>query len=132
MKISKTAYQALTEALRIYQIKSQTHATVHEDFCMGGPRTWNVNFCAPGHMTPEEARSFANEINHAALIAEALNSMKLEVLHEESTYITDAKIWTESVDAMVQSLEGCRTTLIDVMSEIHFEEQYVKMWGEKK
>lgn len=132
MKISKTAYQALEEAIRVYQIKSHTRATVNENFCWEGVKTWNVNFCASGHMTPQEARTFANEISHAALIVDALNSMNIEVLNEESTYITDAKIWTETVEAMVQSLEGSRTTLIDVVSEIHFEEQYVKMWGEKK
>lgn len=130
MKISKTAYQALAEAIRLYQIEAGTHATVNENFCMEGTKTWSVNFCASGHMTPQDARTFANEINHAALIVDALNSMKLEVLHEESTYITDAESWNKTVEAMKASLEGCRTNLIEIVAEIHFEEQYVRMYGE--
>lgn len=130
MKISKTVYQAIAEAIRLYQIETGTHATVNENFCMEGTRTWSVNFCASGHMTPQDARAFANEINHAALIVDALNSMKLEVLQEGSTYITDAESWNKTVEAMKASLEGCRTNLIEIVAEIHFEEQYVRMYGE--
>lgn len=132
MKISKTVYQALAEAIRLYQIETGTHATVNENFCIEGARTWSVNFCASGHMTSQDARTFANEINHAALIVDAINSMKLEVLHEESTYITNAESWNKTVEAMKASLEGCRINLIEIVAEIHFEEQYIRMYGENK
>lgn len=82
-KINKDRYNALRWAVA-YALKDMDVELYENGTVFGsGILRWDVNWCALGDKTPAEAVKFAEDLNRAADMAEALNEMNLEMVWDD-------------------------------------------------
>lgn len=116
IKINKDRYNALRWAVA-YALKDMD-VNLYEngtDFGSGVLR-WDVNWSALGDKTPAEAVKFAEDLNRAADMAEALNEMNLEMLWDDDEALNS--LLTEDREEASRRYMNFKMMIVDQLTEI--------------
>lgn len=81
VKINKDRYNALRWAIN-YSLRDKDMDVCENNPCFDDKLEWSVNWCALGNTSPAETVRFAEDLQKAAEMADALNEMRLEVVWE--------------------------------------------------
>ena len=131
MRISRDIYDAMNNALNYYHAeKWNGMVRVSSDRLLPSQRKdkgmkFTVAWACNGENSIEDAREFAKNVKEATDIAEQLTKMKLELVWEDSNYITTEEIYRDACNRM-------KTDLFGGLYSLHFEEEYIRIWGEKQ
>lgn len=82
VKINKDRYNALRWAIS-YSLRDKDMSIYENNSCFDEKLEWNVNWCALGNTSPAETVKFAEDLQKAAEMADALNEMMLEVTWDD-------------------------------------------------
>ena len=82
VKINKDRYNALRWAVN-HSLRDKDMNIYENNPCFDEKLEWSVNWCALGNTSPAETVRFAEDLQKAAEMADALNEMMLEVVWED-------------------------------------------------
>lgn len=116
VKVNKDRYKALKWAVT-YALKDMNIDLYETGIAFGSEvMRWAVNWSALGDKTPAEAGKFAEDLNRAADMAEALNEMDLGMVWENDEGLNALLI--EDMEEASRRLMNFKMMIVDQLTEI--------------
>ena len=119
MKIMDDNYDALLMEIGRHLRKGEGICEIHTDGRWNGRgvRTFGVNWAAIGTTVPEETLKRAQELMHAAQVAQWLNDLRLDVQYSEEPTMTTAEFMELRRDLREMIADGKWDELTEMVKE---------------